>query len=125
MLKVFHFFTSNIDEISECAMCTDSLHNTVRVHKTVLYCPSQNVGTNSVVQHVTIQVCATFRPNSIDMTHKPEPIKVPQGLNYKTPVVILCTAKFNIQSFSVLPTQCFYVFCVDLRTNSDYFPIQH
>jgi hypothetical protein len=32
---------------------------------------------------------------------------------------------FNIQQFSVLPTQCIYVFCVDLRTNSDYFPIQH
>jgi hypothetical protein len=27
--------------------------------------------------------------------------------------------------FHVLPTQCIYVFCVDLRTNSDYFPIQH
>jgi hypothetical protein len=25
----------------------------------------------------------------------------------------------------VLPTQCIYVFCVHLRTNSDYFPIQH
>jgi len=33
--------------------------------------------------------------------------------------------QFNIQQFSVLPTQCIYVFCVDLRTNSDYFPIQH
>jgi hypothetical protein len=28
-------------------------------------------------------------------------------------------------TFYVLPTQCVYVFCVDLRTNSDYFPIQH
>jgi hypothetical protein len=27
--------------------------------------------------------------------------------------------------FYVLPTQYSYVFCVDLRTNSDYFPIQH
>jgi hypothetical protein len=26
---------------------------------------------------------------------------------------------------SVLPTQKIYVFRVDLRTNSDYFPIQH
>ena len=26
--------------------------------------------------------------------------------------------------FSVLPTQCIYVFCVDLRTKSDNFPIQ-
>jgi hypothetical protein len=28
-------------------------------------------------------------------------------------------------SLCALPTQCIYVFCVDLRTNSDYFPIQH
>jgi len=33
--------------------------------------------------------------------------------------------QFNIQQFYVLPTQCIYVFCVDLRTNSDYFPIQY
>ena len=33
--------------------------------------------------------------------------------------------QFNIQQFYVLFTQCIYVFCVDLRTNSDYFPIQH
>ena len=33
--------------------------------------------------------------------------------------------QFNIQQFYVLPTQCIYVFCVDLRTNSYYFPIQH
>ena len=34
----------------------------------------------------------------------------------------VCTA-FSIK-FCALPTQCIYVFCVDLRTNSDYFPIQ-
>ena len=33
--------------------------------------------------------------------------------------------KCNIQQFYVLPTQCIYVFCVDLRTSSDYFPMQH
>jgi hypothetical protein len=33
--------------------------------------------------------------------------------------------QFNIQQFYVLPTQCIYVLCVDLRTSSDYFPIQH
>jgi hypothetical protein len=33
--------------------------------------------------------------------------------------------QFNSQQFYVLPTQCIYVLCVDLRTNSDYFPIQH
>jgi len=31
-------------------------------------------------------------------------------------------SQFNIQQFYVLPTQFIYVFCVDLRTNSDYFP---
>jgi hypothetical protein len=25
----------------------------------------------------------------------------------------------------LLPTQCIYVFCVDLRTTSDYFTVQH
>ena len=33
--------------------------------------------------------------------------------------------QFNIQHFNVLPTQCIYVFCVDIRKNSDYFSIQH
>ena len=30
--------------------------------------------------------------------------------------------QFNIQQFYILPTQCIYVFCVDLRTG--FFPIQ-
>jgi hypothetical protein len=32
------------------------------------------------------------------------------------------TTRFKIREFYVLPTQCIYVFCVDIRTNSDYFP---
>ena len=32
--------------------------------------------------------------------------------------------RFNIKKFYVLPTQYIYVLCVDLRTNSDYFPTQ-
>jgi hypothetical protein len=32
--------------------------------------------------------------------------------------------QFNNQHSHVLPTHCIYVFCVDLRTNSNYFPIQ-
>jgi hypothetical protein len=31
--------------------------------------------------------------------------------------------QFNIQQSCILPTQCIYVFCVELRTNGDYFPI--
>jgi hypothetical protein len=33
--------------------------------------------------------------------------------------------QLNIQQLYILPTQCIYVFCVVLRTTSDYFPIQH
>jgi hypothetical protein len=33
--------------------------------------------------------------------------------------------QFNINKFYVLPTPCIYVFCVDLRTNSNYFTVQH
>jgi hypothetical protein len=55
-------------------------------------------------------------------------------LQFRCPVTVvdpvekigtLKPTRFNIQQFYVLPTQCVYVFCVDLRTNSDYFPIQH
>jgi len=31
------------------------------------------------------------------------------------------SCRFNIQQFYLLPTQCIYVFCVDVRTSSDYF----
>jgi hypothetical protein len=40
-------------------------------------------------------------------------------------VATVCTTKISIKQFYVLPTHRIYVFCVDLRTNSDYFPIQH
>jgi len=40
------------------------------------------------------------------------------------PVVTLYTTRFNIHKSYVLPTQRIYVFCVDLRTNSDYCTIQ-
>jgi hypothetical protein len=40
-------------------------------------------------------------------------------------VFTLCTTRFNIQQFYVLPTRCIYVFFIDFGTNSDYFTIQH
>jgi hypothetical protein len=47
------------------------------------------------------------------------------NIHLYSPAVTVRAARFNIHRFYVLPTQCIYVFCVDLRTNSDYFPIQH
>jgi hypothetical protein len=61
-------------------------------------------------------------------------------LTFYSPVVTVCTAQwslhvpnighykygqFNIQQYLVLPAQCICVFYVDLRTHSNYFPIQH
>ena len=39
-------------------------------------------------------------------------------------VVTICTASLTLSNSTFCP-QCIYVFCVDLRTNSHYFPIQH
>jgi len=47
-----------------------------------------------------------------------------RDLSLYTPVVTICTTRFNVHKFYVLPTQCIYMFCVDLRTNSHYFPTQ-
>jgi len=42
---------------------------------------------------------------------------VPHSDHYMySTVVIICTTRFNTQQFYVLPTQCIYVFCVELRT---------
>jgi hypothetical protein len=63
---------------------------------------------------------------------KPLLISKVTELTIYSPVVTICTAsghfmyhQFNIHKSYVLPTHCIYVFCVDLRTNSDNFPIQH
>ena len=42
---------------------------------------------------------------------------------YRT-VVTICTAILTFNNSTFCP-HCIYVFYVDLRTNSDYFPIQH
>ena len=41
------------------------------------------------------------------------------------PVVTLSVTSFNTKQIYFLQTYCIYVFCMDLRTKSDYFPIQY
>jgi len=43
---------------------------------------------------------------------------------YRT-VVTICTASLTFNNSTFRPHTVFMLFCVDLRTNSDYFPIQH
>jgi len=51
---------------------------------------------------------------------------IPHSIHYMyRTVVTIYTARFNTQQSYLPPTQCMYVFCVDLRTNGDYFPIRH
>jgi len=48
-----------------------------------------------------------------------------QGLALQSPVFTSSPTTFNIYKLHVLPTECIYAFCMDIKTNSDYFPIQH
>jgi len=46
-------------------------------------------------------------------------------LTLQNVVVTSYTARSNFQKFCLLPTKCICVSTTDIRTNSDYFPIQH
>jgi hypothetical protein len=46
-------------------------------------------------------------------------------LALKSSVVTICTTRFKIKQFCILPTQCIDAFCTDSQTNSDYFPTRH
>jgi len=45
-----------------------------------------------------------------------------QSINSLKPSDFCTYSQFRVRKFYVLPTQCIYVFCMDLRTNSDYYP---
>jgi hypothetical protein len=49
--------------------------------------------------------------------------KLPHAFHPLKPSGCCVYRQYNVHQFYVLPTQCIYVFYVDLRTNSDYFPI--
>jgi len=40
-------------------------------------------------------------------------------------MITLCITRFNIHRHYILPTRWISVFYMDLRTNYNYFPIQH
>ena len=52
------------------------------------------------------------------------PLK-PTGHSMYRTVVTIYTTSLTFNNSTFCPHSCIYVFCVDLRTNSDYFPIQH
>jgi hypothetical protein len=76
-------------------------------HRVVVQSKKQSTSGRQTLQHVPTDTQRRIFPN-------------PQS-----PVVPTYTISFAVKNSYVLPTQCSYVFCVDLRTNSDYFPIHH
>ena len=64
----------------------------------------------------TERVYCAVRTGSLYITFLYNPLKPSGHYIYR---------QFNIHKLYVLSTQYIYVFCVDLRTNSDHFPIQH
>jgi len=52
-------------------------------------------------------------------------VKMLVCLTLSSTVVTVFTTSLTFTNSTFCPHICIYVFCVDLRTNSDYFPIQH
>jgi len=48
-----------------------------------------------------------------------------EPINLLKPTGHVMHHQFNIQQLYALPTKCIYVFCMDLRTNSDLCHLQH
>jgi len=107
--------TSHTTEHRDRATLTDGWL-ALRAHKRDTACPWRNATASTVLfihrsellplyPAVTLYLATVFNPYS--------------------PTVTICTTRYNNHKFYVLPKQCTYVFCLDLRTNSDYFPIQH
>jgi hypothetical protein len=49
----------------------------------------------------------------------------PVASRYTNYAIPAHTKRCSIKKFCVLPTVCIYVFFMNLRTNSDYFTLQH
>ena len=64
--------------------------------------------------------------NKLKISQKPTNItNITKFINLLKPTGHVMHQQFNIQQFYVLPTQCIYVFCIYLRTNSDLCHLYH
>jgi len=76
-----------------------------------------------------VSICTTqwsvYVPHSGQyMYHTVVSICTAQWSQYVPPGVTICTASLTFSNSTFCPHSCIYVFCVDLRTNSDYFTVQ-
>jgi hypothetical protein len=52
-------------------------------------------------------------------------VRQQSALTIQSPMVTICTTRFNTPKLYILPTQCICVFRMVLTINSDCFPKQH
>jgi hypothetical protein len=83
------------------------------------------VETRCLLAFSPLSMIRTTLQLTINVEHLPSVSNTPPPLTLRSKVVTICTNRLSLQQFYVLPTHYIDVFCVDLRTNSDYFPIQH
>jgi hypothetical protein len=78
------------------------------------------------ITNISIKISLCLTRNTSANTNTFFCSRLPLSSDYLPSLVItLFTTSVNIKQFYVLPTECIYVFCMDLRTNSDRFSIQH
>ena len=79
-----------------------------------------SVSTNSLTTPAVAIRCKENGIKSVQML-----AYIRTNLTLHSPVVTICTASLTFNNSTFCPHSCIYMFCVDLRTNSDYFPVQH
>ena len=97
-----------------------------------LYSPVVTICTASITfnsctlcPHCIYVFCVDLRTNS-DLCHLQDKLIgfYNTDLTLYSPVVTICTASLTFNNCTLCP-HCVYVFCIYLRTNSYYFPIQY
>ena len=100
-------------ECAYCAVRTGSLYTVSLTLSNSTFCP-HTVFMCSVWTSEETAIISLFNINWLVFKH---------SFNSLWPSGYYMYRHFDIQHVCFLPTYCIYVFCVDLRKNSDYFPI--
>jgi len=105
---------SNVSSLRNCLFLSDTLED--KVQQRVIIKPSSKLQVRASGNDLSGHIMTGGSPTCVHGA----------VLNPLTPSGhYMYHKQFNIRQSYVLPTQCIYVFCVDLRTNGDYFPTQH
>ena len=89
-------------------------------------CDMYTAKRNGTSRYKSIKFIGTrFTLCSIGVAHLRRYLHEYSTLTIYSQVVTICTASLTFNNSTFCPTHYIYVFCVYIRTNSHYFPIQH